>query len=199
MPRPSFDPKPVTLTGAHATLVPLMLEHAQDLLAISQDPSIWTWMIGSQWQTPDDARLWIDSMLQRQHARQSVPFAVLTSDGSLAGTTSYYEIRPPDRDIEIGATWYSTQHQRTAINTQCKLLLLTHAFDTLGAQRVTLKTDARNERSRSAIERLGVKPEGILRQYQLRHTGQWRDTAVYSIVLDEWPGVQQRLAERLSQ
>lgn len=199
MTRPPFNPCPVTLTGKHASLSPLTLQHAESLFAISQDEAIWQWMLGTQWQSPDDARQWIGSMLQRQETGQSIPFAILTPDNTVVGTTSYYEIRSHDRDIEIGATWLGVPYQRTEINTQCKLLLLAHAFDTLGAQRVTLKTDANNARSRAAIERIGAQPEGILRQYQLRYTGKWRDTAIFSIIRDDWPDVQQHLADRLSQ
>ncbi|MFG0258368.1 MAG: GNAT family N-acetyltransferase [Phycisphaerales bacterium JB043] len=197
MDRPPFDPKPVTLSGNHASLVSLATIHAQPLFDISQDESIWTWMIGSMWATVDDARAWIDSMLDRQARGLSVTFVAMTPDNRVAGTTSYYEIGHRDRWVEIGGTWYGIDHQRTAVNTQCKLLLMEHAFESLGAQRVTLKTDSRNERSRAAIERIGAQFEGVLRQYQHRHTGEWRDTAIFSITRDEWASVKQRLVERL--
>jgi RimJ/RimL family protein N-acetyltransferase len=172
--------------------------HAQGLFDISQDESIWTWMLGPMWSSVDDARAWVEWLLERQAQGLSVPFVAMTPDNRVAGTTSYYEIGRRDRWVEIGGTWYGVEFQRTAINTQCKLLLLSHAFETLGAQRVTLKTDSRNERSRTAIERIGGQFEGILRQLQYRQCGEWRDTAIFSIVRDEWGSVRQRLEERLT-
>lgn len=195
--RPEFDPQPVTLDGEHARLAPLTLKHAPALFAESRDASIWTWMLGRQWEREEEAAAMVKGALAEQARGQRYPFVILTPRGEVAGTTSYLEVRRQDRGLEIGHTWLGAAHQRTAINTQCKLLLLAHAFEALGAERVQLKTDARNARSRAAIERLGAHFEGLLRAYQLRFDGTWRDTAVYSITRADWPGVWEGLAGRL--
>ena len=195
--RPEFDPQPVTLSGDHARLVPMAVEHAPALFAIGREPSIWTWMLGRQWGAEAEAVAMVEGALGEQARGQRYPFVVLTPGGDVAGTTSFLDIRRHDRGLEIGHTWLGAAFQRTAINTQCKLLLLDHAFEALGAERVQLKTDARNERSRRAIERLGARFEGELRAFQLRFDGTWRDTAVYSITRAEWPCVREGLAARM--
>ena len=131
---------------------------------------------------------------------RELPFAVLQEpDGRVVGTTRYLDIRPEHRGLEIGWTFYSTDVWRTRVNTECKFLLLEYAFTTLGMQRVQLKTNALNERSRTAILRIGATFEGILRKHAIRaYDGSIRDTAMYSITDDEWPAVRERLAQRLS-
>jgi RimJ/RimL family protein N-acetyltransferase len=195
--RPEFDPQPVSLAGERARLAPLTVEHAPALFALGRDASIWTWMLGRQWEREEEAAAMVKGALAEQARGQRYPFVILSPDDEVAGTTSYLEIRRHDRGLEIGHTWLGAAFRRTAINTQCKLLLLGHAFDALGAERVQLKTDSRNERSRAAIERLGAHFEGLLRAYQLRSDGTWRDTAVYSITRADWPGVREGLAARL--
>ncbi len=115
----------------------------------------------------------------------------------MAGSTSYLNISVRDQGIEIGWTWLGLKYQRTAVNTEAKLLLMTHAFETLGAQRLQLKTDELNERSRRAIARIGAKFEGILRRSQITRGGRIRNTAMYSVLVDEWPGVKAKLEERV--
>ena len=196
MTRPQFDPQPLTLAGAHARLEPLARSHAPALFAIGQDAPIWTWMLGRAWERESDAASMVEGALAEQARGQRVPFVILTPGGDVAGTTSYLDIRRIDRGLEIGHTWLGTASQRTAINTECKLMLLTHAFEALGAARVQLKTDSRNARSRAAIERLGAQFEGLLRAFQLRFDGTWRDTAIYSITREDWPGVKAGLSAR---
>jgi len=142
---------------------------------------------------------WIDEALRAEATGTEVAFAIMRRvDGIVVGSTRYLDIRRPHRSLEIGWTWLAREAQRTAVNTEAKLMLLTHAFESHGAVRVQLKTDERNEQSRTAICRLGAAFEGILRNYQTRaHDGYVRNTAMYSITRDEWPAVKVRLASRL--
>jgi RimJ/RimL family protein N-acetyltransferase len=135
--------------------------------------------------------------LTEQRAGRALPFAVIhRGSGEVIGTTRFGAIAARDRGVEIGWTWYATAHQRTGVNTECKYLLLRHAFDTLDALRVQLKTDTRNHRSRAAIERIGASLEGVWRSHMVLDDGTLRDTVVYSIVRPEWPRVREHL-ERL--
>jgi RimJ/RimL family protein N-acetyltransferase len=191
---------PTILTGRHVRLEPLEARHAGGLFTVGRDPSIWEWLALDQFVTVDDATRYIEEALTSASAGTEIPFAVIdVASGSVAGTTRYLEIRPLDRALEIGWTWYGVAYQRTALNTEAKLLLLTHAFDIWGAHRVQFKTDARNLRSRRAIERLGAKAEGILRRHSIvRKNGKPRDSAYYSIILDEWEAVRARLGAMLA-
>jgi RimJ/RimL family protein N-acetyltransferase len=184
-----------TLEGRYARIEPLELRHAPGLFAIGTDPSIWDWLVLEPFKKLADAQRYIEDALTMASDGSSMPFAVIDVPSDLvAGTTRYLEIRPVDRAIEIGWTWYAVARQRTALNTECKLLLLTHAFEVLGAHRVQFKTDSRNVRSRRAIERLGASAEGILRCHMIvLKNGDRRDSAYYSIVLEEWPSVRTRL------
>ena len=148
----------------------------------------------------DEVRHWIAEALRIQATETEVAFALVRqSDGVAVGSTRYLDIRRPHRALEIGWTWLALEAQRTPINTEAKLLLLTHAFEVYGAIRVQLKTDERNEKSRAAITRLGAVFEGILRNYQTRlHDGYVRNTAMHSITAAEWPAVKIRLKERLA-
>lgn len=141
---------------------------------------------------------WIDAALAVQAAGDEVAWATIrVGDGAVVGSTRYLDIRRAHRALEIGHTWLAREAQRTAINTEAKLLQLRHAFDTLGAVRVQWKTDERNEPSRRAIARLGAQFEGILRRYQTRHDGFVRNTAIFSLTADEWPAARERLEARL--
>ncbi|MGH6631190.1 MAG: GNAT family N-acetyltransferase, partial [Burkholderiales bacterium] len=137
--------------------------------------------------------------LRAQSAGSDVAFAtVRQSDGRVMGSTRFLEIRRPHRSLEIGWTWLAPEAQRTALNTEAKYLMLRHAFEALGAERVQLKTDARNARSRQAILRLGAVEEGTLRKYQTRFDGYVRDTVIFGITAAEWPAVKTRLKDRLA-
>jgi RimJ/RimL family protein N-acetyltransferase len=190
---------PITLEGTHVRLEPLSLKHADDLFAVSRSPEIWQLLIASQIQTLEEMRAWIEKAGKQTAAGTQIWFATTRrADNRAVGVTSYLNISHPDRILEIGGTWLSPEVWRTAINTECKYLLLRHAFETLGCVRVQVKTDERNVRSQRAIERLGAVKEGILRKYQATQTGYQRNTVMYSIIDTEWPGVKARLEGMLT-
>ena len=192
----SFDPKPVVLEGHHVRLEPLEHRHAEDLFEAGRDPDIWTYLPRHSYAFPDlaDAHAWIDEALQDQARGDEIPFTtVLRSTGRAIGSTRYLAIVKPHCGLEIGWTWIAKEHQRSAVNTESKLLLFAHAFEDLGAIRVQLKTDSRNERSRHAIERIGAVKEGILRNHYLLRDGYRRASVYYSVIDTEWPTVKARL------
>jgi RimJ/RimL family protein N-acetyltransferase len=195
-----MDPQPVTLAGRHVRLEPLTLAHAPDLFAVlATDPSVWRWWLVAPPATLADLEAWLRGCLAQQQAGAVVLFAqVAQPAGRLAGSTTYLSINRRERGLEIGSTWLGRPWQRTGVNTEAKYLLLRHAFETLGAARVQLKTDTRNVQSQAAIERLGAVREGVLRKYQLVHDGTLRDTVLYSIIAEEWPAVKSRLEELLA-
>lgn len=193
-----MNPQPIVLTGTHARLEPLALGHAEGLYAAGRDDSVWTHLMRPALADADDARAFIAGALDAARDGAQIPFAIVRrADERVAGSTRYLNISPRDRGMEIGWTWLDPEQQRTVINTECKFLLLRHAFETLGCVRVQLKTDLRNERSQRAIERLGAVREGVLRKYQLTRGDRIRDTVMYSILDNEWPGVKARLEEML--
>jgi len=191
-----FDPSPVTLELGGIRLVPMRADHAAALLEASKAPEIWEHMTIPQPIDLEAMQAFVGDALAARDAGTQVPF-VVEVDGKVAGTTRYLEIRRGDMRVEIGWTWLAREHWRTAVNTTCKYLLLCHAFDVLGAARVELKTDVRNERSQDAIERIGAKHEAVLRSYQRVWTGRHRDTAMFSIIAAEWPEVRAGLEKRL--
>jgi N-acetyltransferase len=196
----AFDPKPALLEGHAVRLEPLTVQHADALFVASQDPEIWRWMPMSMFASVSETKRWIEDALGLQANGDAVAFATIRkSDGVAIGSTRYLDIRRPHRALEIGFTWLAREAQRTAINTEAKFLMLQHAFESLGAIRVQLKTDERNEKSRNAIARLGAVFEGILRNYQTRaHDGYVRNTAMFSITEPEWPAVKVRLTAMLA-
>jgi N-acetyltransferase len=190
--------EPVILYGNRARLEPLGLEHALDLYAVSQDPDIWTYMPVDPSHSLEALSSWIEMALRARAQGQQMPFAIVdTLSGKAIGSTRYLSITPQDYGIEIGWTWLAREVRRTAVNTECKYLLLRHAFESLGAIRVQLKTDSRNQRSQRAIERLGAVREGVLRKQMILENGYQRDTVMYSIIASEWPGVKNALEEKL--
>jgi RimJ/RimL family protein N-acetyltransferase len=190
---------PVTLSGKHVRLEPLQIGHAAGLYSIGTDDRIWTYLLRTKLESLDDVRELIREALSSAETGGQVPFAIIDiATGRVAGSTRYLSISRPDRLLEIGWTWLGVDHWRTALNTECKYLLLQHAFETLGCVRVQLKTDLRNERSQRAIERLGAVREGVLRKYQLTQGGRHRDTVMYSIINEEWPAIKQRLESKLA-
>jgi RimJ/RimL family protein N-acetyltransferase len=195
MPRPVFDPRPVVLEGAHAILEPLEPRHAPGLLAAGADEETWRYMPLPAPATVADVLTMIRAASEETAAGREVAFAIVErASGSAVGSTRYLDILRSHRALEIGYTWIGPAWRRSAINTDCKLLLLTHAFDVLGANRVTLKTDARNERSQRAIERIGATREGVLRRHRVCWDGSVRDTVTYGITDADWPDVRTRLA-----
>jgi RimJ/RimL family protein N-acetyltransferase len=197
--RPPFAPGPVTLSGRHVRLEPLGLHHAPDLLEAGRDESIWTYLSGSAFRDLAHTEAWIAGVLPEVEAGRQVAFATIDlARGRAVGSTRYLDIRPADRGIEIGSTWLGVSAQRTAVNTESKFLLLRHAFETLGAVRVQLKTDARNVRSQNAIARLGAVREGVLRRHMTVRDGHVRDSVYFSVIEEEWPSVKAALLARLA-
>jgi N-acetyltransferase len=196
----ALDPwtTPVILQGTIVRLEPLTETHVPALAQIGCDDRIWQWMRYGLIRTEADMRGWVWTLLAAQAAGTDLPFAVIHQpSGRVAGATRYMEMRPRDRALEIGGTWYGLEFQRTAVNTECKYLLLQYAFETLDAIRVQFKADLRNERSWHAIERLGAKREGILRNHMILPDGTLRDSVYYSILDREWLVVRQRLQNML--
>jgi N-acetyltransferase len=195
MPRRSFDPRPVVLEGAHVILEPLEPRHAPGLLAAGADEETWRYMPLPPPTTLAEVLAMILSASEETASGREVAFAIVErSSGSAVGSTRYLDILRPHRALEIGFTWIGPAWRRSAINTECKLLLLAHAFDVLGAHRVTLKTDARNERSQRAIERIGATREGVLRRHRVCWDGSVRDTVYYGVTDADWPVVAARLS-----
>jgi RimJ/RimL family protein N-acetyltransferase len=190
---------PVTLEGRAARLEPLEQRHAAGLLAAAQDREIWRYMPSDPSGSPERMAAWIESALRAQAAGTELPFAILVrATGEVAGATRYLNIARRDRGLEIGWTWLGRAARRTAVNTECKYLLLRHAFEVLGAIRVQLKTDGRNTVSQRAIERLGAVREGVLRRHMILEDGFQRDSVMYSIIAEEWPAVRARLEGMLA-
>jgi len=189
--------RPVTLLGSIVRLEPLSLEHVPGLFT-SSDPRLWKFMLYGEISSEKDMACWVKDMLQRAETGADLPFAVIhLASGNAIGATRYLEIRPQHNGLEIGGTWYGLDYQRTAVNTECKYLLLKHAFENLGCIRVQFKSDSRNEKSIAAIKRLGAKPEGILRNHMILGDGTFRHSAYFSILMDEWPEVKKLLEEKL--
>jgi RimJ/RimL family protein N-acetyltransferase len=186
-------PEPITLRGKHAILEPLSLDHHDDLVKAVQDGELW-----NLWYTvipePSQMKAEINRRLDRRAKGAMLPFAARdTRSGKVVGMTSYWNVDEAHRRLEIGGTWYGRSMQRTPLNTECKLLLLTHAFESLNCICVELRTHFFNHASRRAIERLGAKLDGILRNNQVLPNGTFRDTCAYSIIVSEWPSVKTNL------
>jgi RimJ/RimL family protein N-acetyltransferase len=189
--------EPITLQGRHARLEPLSQDHHDGLVEAVQDGALW-----KLWYTfvpkPEDMRKEIDRRLGLQAAGSMLPWTVFDADGGIAGMTTYMNVDAPNRRVEIGSTWYAKRVQRSALNTQCKLILLTHAFEKLDCIAVEFRTHFFNQQSRRGIERLGAKQDGILRNHQIASNGTLRDTMVYSIIAGEWPTVKAHLTYQLN-
>jgi RimJ/RimL family protein N-acetyltransferase len=194
-----MDIKPVTLTGRFVSLVPMNMGHAVGLAEVGLDPQIWQYMLYGEMHGVKDIERWVADLLQRQQRGGDLPFTVIhLASGRLAGATRYLNIDRVNRSLEIGGTWYGAEFQRTMVNTECKYLLLQYAFETLGCVRVQFKTDARNMRSQQAIERIGARIEGVLRNHMILPDGRLRDSVFYSVLPQEWPEVKARLERLLS-
>jgi len=189
-------PTPITLAGTHAALGPLAREHAEAQIEAVRDGELW-----KLWYTaipaPERMAQEIERRLALQAAGSMLPFTVRDADGRVAGMTTYMNIDAVHKRVEIGSTWYAQRVQRTPLNTECKLMLLTHAFETLDCIAVEFRTHFFNQQSRRGIERLGAKLDGVLRNHQRAGNGTLRDTCVYSITADEWPTVKTHLRYQL--
>jgi RimJ/RimL family protein N-acetyltransferase len=182
----------------HVRLEPLTLDHVPALCAVGLEPELWRWSTEPV-RTPEDMRDYVTRALDAQAAGTAIPFAVVhRSEDVVVGSTRYAGLAVEHDRLEIGWTWYGLRWQRTAVNTECKLLLLRHAFDVLGAFRVELKTDALNARSRAAILRIGAVEEGTFRAHMLTADGRQRDSVYFSILRNEWPMIRERLERRLA-
>ena len=189
---------PVTLTRSVVRLEPLSEKHVPDLTVAAHDERIWRYMLYVYPDTEEKMLSWVRDILARQAAGADLAFAVIHREsGRAIGATRYLEIRPEHRGLEIGGTWYATEFQRTAVNTECKYLLLKHAFEVLDCIRVQFKADARKLRSIRAIERIGAMREGVLRKHYILQDGGYRDSVYFSILDREWPKVKERLEEML--
>ena len=187
---------PVTLELHGVRLEPLAPHHTEGLRAAATDGELWTLRVTSV-PEPHDVDSYIFKAYEMRGSR--LAFAVVdATSGAVIGTTSYHDIVPAIGRLEIGYTWYAKSRQRTHVNTTCKLLLLTHAFETLGAALVGLRTDNFNHASQAAIERLGAKKDGVLRHHAVRRDGTVRDTVMYSIAAGEWPETKAQLLYRLA-
>ena len=193
-----MDVKSVVLTGRHVRLEPMTEAHIPALAEIGIGQDFWNFMLYGDIKTEADMRDWVLDILSRAEKGTDLPFvAVQLPSGRVAGATRYLNIMPKDRGLEVGGTWYGREYQRTAVNTECKYLLLGHAFETLGAIRVQLKTDFRNERSQKAIERIGAKKEGVLRNHMILPDGSIRHSVFYSVLDTEWPQVKMNLEQMM--
>jgi RimJ/RimL family protein N-acetyltransferase len=187
----------IPLTGTWVRLEPLSQDHREGLRAAADDERIWQHTLVAA--RGLDYNAWFDSTLAQRDAGNQVPFAVRRlRDDRLLGSTSYLDPSLKHRRVEIGATWYVPDVWATAVNPECKLLLLAHAFEALGLNRVAFCTDLRNERSQAAIAKLGAVREGVLRSHMITQGGRIRDTVLFSIIAPQWPGVKANLLARLA-
>jgi RimJ/RimL family protein N-acetyltransferase len=186
------------LTGVHVHLVPLSHEHVNALCEVGLDPELWRW-VPTNVENVDGMRAFVTEALAERDVGRAIPFAQIdATTNRVVGTTRLANIDRTHRRAEIGWTWIGRPWQRTAINTEAKLLLFTYAFGTMGCKRVELKTDALNSQSRTAIARLGAVQEGIFRRHMITSTGRSRDTVYFSVIDEEWPAVRQNLRDRLA-
>ncbi|MBI1854622.1 MAG: GNAT family N-acetyltransferase [Chloroflexi bacterium] len=193
-----MEVEPVTLTGRFVRPEPLSEAHVEGLAKIGVGQPFWNFMLYGEMNSVDDMRNWVRDIMARCVRGTDLPFAVIhLESGRVAGATRYLNIMPNDRGLEVGGTWYGPEFQRTVVNTECKYLLLGHAFEKLGCIRVQIKTDSRNERSQKAIERIGAVREGVLRNHMILPDGYVRDSVFYSILDSEWRGVKNNLEKMM--
>lgn len=189
---------PPTLRGRHVRLDALRADHADAFRKAAADGELWTLRYTSvPGPQSGEAEAYIAAALAQRDAGVAWPFAVLDAEGVVVGSTRYYDVDRGVPRVKIGYTWYASRAQRTALNTEAKLLLLAHAFDAMGCESVTFETSHENLRSQAAIERLGAKRDGTLRAHMRHRDGSLRDTVVYSILRAEWPKLRARLEEKL--
>ena len=189
---------PVTLIGTYVRLEPMTEAHIPALAAIGAGKEFWNFMVYGKMEDEEDMAGWVRDILSRAENGTDLPFvAIHLESGRVAGATRYLNIMPNDKGLEVGGTWYGLDFQRTAVNTECKYLLFTHAFEKLGCVRVQIKTDSLNLRSQKAIERIGAVKEGVLRNHMILPNGRIRHSVYYSILDSEWSDVKRRLEEML--
>jgi RimJ/RimL family protein N-acetyltransferase len=193
-----IQPQPIVLEASGVRLEPLSVDHHDALVAAASDGRLWElWFTAVA--APDDMRRYVADALQGQQDGHMLPWAVRdTSTGAIIGSTRYHDIMPAIDRVEIGHTWYAQDRQRSHVNTTCKLMLMRHAFETLGCKVVGLRTDNFNFRSQRAIEALGAKKDGVIRHFAMRRDGTVRDSVMYSVLAAEWPDVRRHLELRLA-
>jgi RimJ/RimL family protein N-acetyltransferase len=190
--------EPVTLSGRIVRLEPLSEAHISSLAKVGLEEDIWRYMRYGKVETVEQLSNWVRELIDLQALGTDLPFAVISLiSGNAIGCTRYMQIDPPNRSLEIGGTWYGLDYQRTQVNSECKYLLLKHAFEKLECIRVWFKTDLRNLHSQRALERLGAVKEGVLRNHMILPDGYIRDSVVYSILPNEWPQIKTRLEAQL--
>jgi N-acetyltransferase len=195
---PSWPGLSARLEGRLVVVEPLSGAHAEGLRLAAADPAIWRWMTVAAHE-PEGFERWLDAALAAAEEGTEAPFAILLREsGEPVGSTRFLTLRPEHRGLEIGWTWHARRVWGTGVNVEAKLLLLAHAFETLGCMRVEFKTDARNERSRAALEALPARFEGIFAKHMLVRGGEVRDSAYYAITDDDWPAVRANLERRLA-
>jgi RimJ/RimL family protein N-acetyltransferase len=186
----------IPLRGDLVALEPLATEHAEDLWAVAQAPEIWRWL--ADLNRRERFEQWLElSLAAQREGREGIFVVRRRAEGDVVGSSRYLNVRPADRVVEVGWTWFSPAVWRSGVNVEAKLLLLGHAFESLGCVRVELKTDARNERSRAAMEALPAKFEGVMRKHMIVPDVGQRDSAYFSVIDDEWPAVRANLLTRL--
>jgi N-acetyltransferase len=189
--------EPVTLTGRYVELAPMSAAHRGPLAEVGLDEELWHW-IPDPVHTREEMFAYVDAALAQQSSGVSLPFTIVERpSGKVIGSTRYANIERAHRRVEIGWTWVAPLWQRTPVNTECKYLLLRHAFETLRCIRVELKTDSLNEKSRKAIARIGACEEGIFRNHMITSTGRIRHSVYFSVIDSEWPGVKAQLETKL--
>lgn len=194
----TFQVRYEKLVGDHVVLEPISEAHTQGLFAAGRNHEDWRYLPIPEFTALEDAHRWVEQALQLVAREMHYTFVLVhAKTGAVIGSSRYMNIRERDRGVEIGYSWLAREHQRTAANTEAKLLLLANAFERCGALRVELKTDSRNIRSQKAIERIGAKREGILRKHMIAQHDYVRDSVLYSIVDDEWPGIKRGLQAKL--
>lgn len=192
-----IHPEPVALSGRRVHLEPMRPDHEAGLIEAASDGRLWELWFTSV-PAPEEAAGYIRSALEGQRAGHMLPWVVRDESGALVGSTRYHDIVPAIDRVEIGYTWYAQRCQRTHVNTACKLLQFTHAFETLGCGVVGLRTDNFNVASQRAIEALGAKKDGVIRRHQARRDGTVRDSVMYSVLAEEWPDVKRHLLLRMT-
>ena len=199
MSRAPLEINPTTLEGTRVRLEPLTTAHVDALCAAGLHEELWRW-IPSPVRNRDEMKSYVETALQAQAAGTALPFVVVErATGEVVGSTRFANIDKINRHVEIGWTWVSPRRQRTYVNTEAKVLLMRHAFETLGCLRVELKTDALNEKSRNAILRIGAREEGVFRKHIIVWDGRIRDSVYFSVLDSEWPRVKENLTARLSE
>ena len=190
--------EPITLTGLRVVLEPLSLEHLDGMINAVKDGELWKLCVTSI-HAPEKAEAYIKTALEMRKNAGAMPFIVRERESNkIIGSTRYFNVDEGNQRLEIGYTWYSESYQRTAANSECKYLLLSHAFEKLEAIAVEFRTHWHNQKSRAAIARLGAKQDGVLRNHQKNADGGYRDTVVFSIINLEWPAVRQSLMFKLN-